>query len=404
MHAIWIRIRLLARMNWLLNLTALSLLGIGFLFVYSAAFLRAGTAPRTLLYQQQIRWALLGAFAYFGLALSDYRRFRSVTWWVYIASLILLLAVLLFGIHIGGARRWLSLPGLPGMTFQPSELAKVAVVLVLAQFLGRSGPVGSGSLLAGVATITLPPVALIMMQPDIGTAVVLLPVVWGMAFAAGFPLRWVFLPALIGLLAVTFVFGALILPERLGSEPETSERIAAMTGLREYQRERILVFVYPDRDPLNRGWSKRQSQIAIGSGGITGKGFLQGTQNILGFLPRTVAPTDFIFSVIAEETGFRGAATVLGLFAIMLLSIGRAALRARDKFGRLLCVGTLLMLFVHIYINIGMTIGVMPVTGLPLPMVSYGGSFMVGTMAFLGLVQSVYIRRIRFPTAEPRSI
>ncbi len=404
MHALWMRLRLLARMNWMLNVSALLLLAFGFLFVYSAAFLRDDTGQRVMLYQQQIRWALLGAATYFGLALCDYRRFRSVTWWCYVAALVLLLMVLVFGVHIGGARRWLSLPGVAGMTFQPSELAKIAVVIAVAQFLGRAGPLGTGTLLAGVATITLPPVALIVLQPDIGTAAVMLPVVWGMAFAAGLPLRWVLAPAAAGLLLLAIIVGALVLPDRMGADPEVSERIARMTGLREYQRERILVFVYPDRDPLNRGWSKRQSQIAIGSGGIAGKGFLEGTQNILGFLPRTVAPTDFIFSVIAEETGFRGAVTVLGLFSLMLYSIGRAALRARDKFGRLLCAGTLLMLFVHIYINIGMTIGVMPVTGLPLPMISYGGSFMMGTMALLGLVQSVYIRRIRFPSAESRSI
>ncbi len=388
----------------MLNVSALLLLGIGFLFVYSAAFLRHDSAQPVLLYQQQIRWSILGSVAYFGLALCDYRRFRSVTWWCYIVTLILLLMVLVFGIRIGGARRWLALPGVAGMTFQPAELAKFAVVLGVAQFLGRAGPLRTATLLAGVAAITVLPVVLIAVQPDIGTAAVILPVVWGMLFAAGLPLRWVLAPAAAGLLVLSMIFGALILPERWGADPETSQRIAEMTGMREYQRERILVFVYPDRDPMNRGWSKRQSQIAIGSGGIAGKGFLEGTQNILGFLPRTVAPTDFIFSVIAEETGFRGAATVLGLFLLMLYSIGRAALRARDKFGRLLCAGVLLMLFTHIYINIGMTIGVMPVTGLPLPMISYGGSFMVGTMALLGLVQSVYIRRIRFPSADAHPV
>lgn len=404
MHALWMRLRLLARMNWMLNVSALALLGVGFLFVYSAAFLRDATGQRVLLYQQQIRWSILGGAAYFGLALSDYRRFRSVTWWGYIVTLILLLMVLFFGIRIGGARRWLALPGMTGMTFQPAELAKVVVVFGVAQFLGRAGPLRAPALLAAVTAIALPPIGLIVAQPDIGTAAAILPVVWGMLFAAGLPLRWVLAPAAAGLLAAAMIVGALILPERWGADPETSARIASLTGMREYQRERILVFVYPDRDPMNRGWSKRQSQIAIGSGGLTGKGFLQGTQNILGFLPRTVAPTDFIFSVIAEETGFRGAVTVLGLFSLMLYSIGRAALRARDKFGRLLCVGALLTLFVHIYINIGMTIGVMPVTGLPLPMISYGGSFMVGTMALLGLVQSVYIRRIRFPSAESRTL
>lgn len=394
MKTIWMRWRLLARMNWPLTVAALALLAVGFLFVYSAAFIQEETGDRVMLYQRQIRWALAGGAVYIVLAVGDYRRLRSGTWWFYAVVLVLLAAVMFYGVRISGARRWLSLPGI---TFQPSELAKVAIILGVAQFLGYAGPLGSSTLLLGTALILLPPAALIMLQPDIGTAAIMFPVVWGMAFAAGLKLRYLLAPAAAGLLLAALIVGALVLPERLGADAGQSERIAKMTGLREYQRERILVFVYPDRDPLNRGWSKRQSQIAVGSGGVSGKGYLAGTQNILGFLPRTVAPTDFIFSVIAEETGFRGAAVVLGLFAVMMLSIGQAALRARDKFGRLLCVGVLLMLLIHVYVNIGMTVGVMPVTGLPLPLISYGGSFMVGTMALLGLVQSVYIRRIRFP-------
>lgn len=398
MRGLWIRCRLLARMNWTLTFSALLLTGLGFLFVYSAAFSQDDAGGRIMLYQRQMRWALMGAVVYLGLAVSDYRRFRSGIWWFYAMVIILLVLVLVSGVRISGARRWLAWRG---TTFQPSEMAKVAIVLSVAQFLGRAGPLGNGYLMAGVALTTLPPALLIMMQPDVGTALVLIPVVWGIAFAAGLSLRWLMVPALAGLLLAGTIIGALVLPEKMGLDPEVSERIAGMTGLREYQRERILVFVYPDRDPLNRGWSKRQSQIAVGSGGLTGKGVLQGTQNILGFLPRTVAPTDFIFSVIAEETGFRGAVGVLALYTVLMLSIAQSALRARDRFGRLVCVGVLLMLFVHLFVNIGMTIGVMPVTGLPLPLVSYGGSFMLGTMALLGLVQSVYIRRIRFTSVEP---
>ena len=163
--------------------------------------------------------------------------------------------------------------------------------------------------------------------------------------------------------------------------------------LKEYQKERILVFLDPARDPLNKGWNKIQSEIAVGSGGLTGKGYLNGTQNILGYLPRGVAATDFIFSVIAEEMGFAGSMLVLVLFSALLLSIARAALRAPDRLGRYLCLGVLGMMFAHIFVNIGMTIGRMPVTGLPLPLISYGGSFMLSTMMALGLTQSVYSRR-----------
>jgi rod shape determining protein RodA len=157
----------------------------------------------------------------------------------------------------------------------------------------------------------------------------------------------------------------------------------------------MMVFFDPARDPLGSGWNKIQSEIAVGSGGMAGKGYLKGTQNVLGFLPRTVAPTDFIFSVIAEETGFIGSVLLLSLYAMLVWGGLRAALRARDKFGRLLAVGVVVLMFVHLFVNMAMTIGLMPVTGLPLPLISYGGSFMVCTMVGLGLVQSVYVRRVR---------
>ena len=154
-----------------------------------------------------------------------------------------------------------------------------------------------------------------------------------------------------------------------------------------------MVFIDPDRDPLGAGWNMVQSVIAVGSGGLTGKGFLQGTQNILGFLPRTVAPTDFIYSVIAEETGFFGSMVIMGLFVLLLSFCIRAAGAARDRFGRLLAVGAAIMMCCHVYVNLAMTVGLMPITGLPLPLISYGGSFMISTMISMGIVQSVYVRR-----------
>jgi rod shape determining protein RodA len=149
----------------------------------------------------------------------------------------------------------------------------------------------------------------------------------------------------------------------------------------------------PDSDPMGAGWNKRQSEIAVGSGGLVGKGFRKGTQNMLGFLPKTVAPTDFIFSVITEEMGFMGSALILGAFAVLILGGLQAAMAGNDRFGRLLCVGVIAMLFSHVVVNVSMTIGLMPVTGLPLPLISYGGTFMVSILAALGMAQSVYIRR-----------
>jgi rod shape determining protein RodA len=167
----------------------------------------------------------------------------------------------------------------------------------------------------------------------------------------------------------------------------------AWTVARPYQKERILVFLEPDRDPLNAGWNMKQSRMAVGAGGLTGKGFGKVTQNMLGFLPSTVAPTDFIFSVIAEETGYLGSLGILGLYCLLFGCLARTAIRAADFFGRLIAVGILAMLFVHVTINVAMTVGLMPIVGLPLPLVSYGGSFVLSMLLALGLVQSVYIRR-----------
>jgi rod shape determining protein RodA len=200
----------------------------------------------------------------------------------------------------------------------------------------------------------------------------LVPVTLALLYVGGVPLRYLFILGGIGLLLSPL--GWFVLDG--------------------YQKERILVFFDASRDPLGAGWNKIQSEIAVGSGGWSGKGLLMGTQNILGFLPRTVAPTDFIFSVIAEESGFIGVALVLGLYAVLIICGIRAALSARDTLGRMLAAGVVTSLFCHMFVNVAMTVGLAPITGLPLPLISYGGSFMVCTMTGLGLVQSVYVRRL----------
>jgi rod shape determining protein RodA len=270
---------------------------------------------------------------------------------------------------VHGAARWLSVFGL---RVQPSEFAKLATVVMLARHLAH--PVRRPEKLSSVARaglLAVLPFALIAMEPDLGTATVLIPVTAAMLLTAG----------------MTFRMLLLFLAGGLAALP------ASWFLLGDYQRERLLTFIDPGRDPLGAGWNKIQSELAVGSGGLTGKGFLEGTQNVLGFLPRTVAPTDFIFSVIAEEAGFIGSALVLALFAVMISCGMSTALTARDRFGQILTVGLITMLFVHVFINTAMTIGLMPITGLPLPLISYGGSFMVSTMGALGLIQSVYVRR-----------
>ena len=380
---------LLRRMNWLMLAAIIGLIILGTFFIYSATSVREDST--TDLYKRQILWALAGLAGYMATTVMDYRRLRDVAWGGYAMALVLLVAVLFFGTKIYGAKRWLMFLG---VGVQPSEIGKLAVILVAccqlspsAEKYDRLPSMWWLFLLAGI------PMLLVMKEPDLGSALVFLPVVTAMLFAAGAPARPLVVMMAGGVLAVTLVLAAVALPERLGMSAEHQERFFQTIRLSDYQRERIEVFLVPGKDPMGSGWNKRQSEIAVGSGGLTGKGFLKGTQNILGFLPRTVAPTDFIFSVISEEKGFVGSVAVVVLYGILVICGLYAAMVARDKMGRVLCVGIVTMIFTHAFVNMAMTIGVLPVVGIPLPLVSYGGTFMVITLFALGLVQSVYVRR-----------
>jgi rod shape determining protein RodA len=358
------------RMDWLFLAVVLALVATGVAFIYSASF-RNEDSPLSALTQRQLLWALAGLAIFVLALLTDYHRAGDVAWVFYGVCLVLLVLVLVMGVKIYGAHRWLNLFG---VQLQPSEFAKLATLIVVARYLSEPSrdPADPRTLLA-VLGLVLAPFVLILRQPDLGTATMLVPVTFVLLYVAGVPVRYLLVLAALG-------------------------AIAAVPGwffLNDYQRERVLVFLDPGRDPLGTGWNSIQSSIAVGSGGLLGKGYMMGTQNILGFLPRTVAPSDFIFSVIAEETGFVGSLVLLTLFAALIGGCMRAALASRDKFGRLLAVGVITLLFGHIFVNIAMTVGLMPVKGLPLPLISYGGSFMVCTLAGLGLVQSVYARRFR---------
>jgi rod shape determining protein RodA len=358
------------RMDWLSLAAILALIVVGIVFIYSASFRQEDT-QMTALTQRQLLWALVGLTVLFGAVAVDYRRVGRGALVVYLACIVLLVLVLLMGRKIYGATRWLNLFG---VLVQPSEFAKLGTILLLARYLSEPArDLANPRTLLTVLVLAAVPFVLILQQPDLGTAATLIPVALAMLFVGGVPMRYLLVLGLVGVLAL--VPGWFILDG--------------------YQRERLLVFFDPGRDPLGAGWNSIQSGIAVGSGGLTGKGYMMGTQNILGFLPRTVAPTDFIFSVIAEESGFIGSLVLLVLFAVLLGGGIRAGLASRDKFGRLLAVGVATLLFCHVFVNMAMTVGLMPITGLPLPLVSYGGSFMLCTMSGLGLVQSVYARRFR---------
>ncbi|MFC1452461.1 rod shape-determining protein RodA [Verrucomicrobiota bacterium] len=385
-------LRELSRMSWLITIAVAVLLVVGVLFVYSSCFV-SPEQPVRLLYKKQGVWAVVGVLCYLVFAVVDYRSLRKLSWWIYASSLVMLVLVLFVGPLENGARRRLALLGL---RFQPSELAKLAVILVLARKLSQPGVnLGHFKPLALAIVVVALPVVLIMREPDLGTAMILLPVLLFILFGAGVPLRSLMILILVGLACVGVVLAAVFVPPKLGMDEEDQDRILRACGLSRYQRDRIVVFFRSEQDPLGMGWNRKQSEIAVGSGGARGKGFLKGSQNILGFLPRSVAPTDFIYSVIAEEEGFFGSVVVLSLFALVTGCGMGAALSAKDKMGRLLCVGIVALVFSHVSINIAMTVGLMPITGLPLPLLSYGGSFMVVMMSALGIVQSVHIRSRR---------
>jgi rod shape determining protein RodA len=314
-------------------------------------------------------------------------------WFYYSCALALLVMVLAVGRMMYGSKRWLNFFG---MSLQPSEAAKLALLMTIAWYLSRPGlDMKRWSTIGVVLALTVVPVALILKQPDLGTAIVCLPIAFSMLFIGGVSLRKFGLLVLAGLLAGGFLLGSVLVPRWMGMDEESQKRVfTRVTHLKEYQWRRLVVFVDPASDRKGAGYNSWQSSIAVGSGGLTGKGYMQGTQSSLGYLPRTVASTDFIFAVIGEELGFAGGVGVLGLFAVIIACGMQAAAQARDRLGRLICTGVTAMMFAHVFVNIAMTIGAMPVTGIPLPLVSYGGSFMLCMMASLGLMQSVYCRRL----------
>ena len=383
----------LLRLNWVLILSTCCLLAVGVLFINSASAWRED-AVRWIYLEQLMKWIPLGVVAHVIVAAVPYRRWLELASMPYLGTLLLLVLVLIPGIgtKIFGARRWL-------FGIQPSEFAKIAVVLMLAQILSCRVTERGLARFVVAGAVAAVPILLIVLQPDLGTAIVLLPTLAVMVFVSGCALRALGALALSGVVIGGLVVGLILGPEIVPMPERTHSRIVAVTDAFIYPhwKKRVLTFAFPDRDPLGAGWTKRMSEIAVGSGGFKGKGYLNGTQNSLGFLPRAISSTDFIFSVIAEEAGFVGSAALLSLYVLLFGSIFMTAFLCVDTGGRLLCAGVGVLLFVHVFINIAMTIGKMPITGIPLPLVSYGGSFTISTLAMLGLVQSVAVhsRKLR---------
>ena len=298
----------------------------------------------------------------------DYHAITQHVPWLYIASVVLLLATYLFGMAEFGSRRWIPLGG--GFRFQVSEFVKLVIILLVARYLTelRSEDLDVRELLK-LAGLVLVPAALVLKQPDLGTALTYFAVLGVGAFLAG--LNWKYV-------AIISVVVVLALP--LG-----------LHFLNDYQKARLVSFMDPEQDPQGRGYQLIQSQIAIGSGGMTGKGLTKGTQTRLRFLP--VPYKDFIFSAFAEEQGFAGVVVMLALFFLMLMRVVQNAQTAPDRLGMYICMGVAALLLSHILINVGMVAGLMPVTGIPLPFMSYGGSSIWSSFLGLGLVNNVRLRR-----------
>ncbi len=321
-------------------------------------------------FKRQIIFALTGLLLYVGVSLLDYRLLKSASVGFYGTVLGLLGLVLVSGVVTRGAVRWLEFGVGQFRQFQPSEFSKIALILFLSFLLeSHIGSRLSFKVLLTSIALTVVPVILVYFQPDLGTSIILLAIWLGMILAAGLKPAYLFLMAASGL--------GLLVP--------------LWSLLKDYQRQRIISFLNPALDPLAGGYNVLQSVIAVGSGRIWGRGFGRGTQSHLQFLPEHY--TDFIFASLSEEWGFVGSMLLLLFFAILLTRILVVARDARDDFGTLIAIGVLSFLLPQVFINIGMNLGIMPITGIPLPLVSYGGSSLWVTMVALGLVQSVAIRR-----------
>jgi rod shape determining protein RodA len=354
--------RLYYHIDWamLTALGALCLMGLA--QIYSA------TGGPTRIYYTQIYGIVLGAVALVVCLSIDYRTLADKSHFIYIGVTLLLIYVLFFGAVRGGSRRWIDFGPL---NLQPSEFAKATVALVLAKYFGerRGGnPTRADFLIAGALTAV--PLIVIIRQPDLGTAVTLMPVLFAVAFVAGMPMRIFGVLALVGIMAAP---------------------VAWKFVLQDYQKERISTFLNPELDARGAGYQQIQARITTGSGGPWGKGFMKGTQGQLRFLP--VAHNDFVFSVLAEEHGFAGVLTALGLYLFVILRSLESARLAKDRLGAYLVMGVLASFTFQVLYNITMAAGLAPVKGLTLPLMSYGGSSMIATLAGFGLILNVRMRR-----------
>ena len=426
----------LLRMNWYLFVLMVSLAVAGVYFIKSATSQSDAPELQEAAVQQRM-WLIIGLVLFFVVALTNYDFLLRIGPLIYVCAIGLLIAVLIFGHEVNGAKSWLRF-GRIGL--QPIELTKVAFIIGMTWVLvSLSEHIKKlWFLVLVVGFVAGLPMLLIMKQPDMGGAAVFIPITFTLLWVGGARKRYLMIPVLAATLLGLFGYFVIYKAEWDGTaqglpasiveavrlpfkkqpaaednkphaplitakkpakgEPEEERADGRKVILKPYQLNRIKTFFNPDLDPLGAAWTIRQSLIAIGSGGFKGKGYLKGDQNIYGLLPKNIAYNDFIFSVIGEEVGFVGGSLVIVCQGLLIMGMLSVAGRSKDMGGALLVAGLAGMFFAHYFENIGMTIKVVPITGIPLPFTSYGGSFLVACMMGMGLVQSVWIHRRDFET------
>jgi rod shape determining protein RodA len=369
--------RLVENFDWGIIFVLTGIIVMGLLGLYSALYPQIQAHPADNLFIRQVVWLALGLGILFFTLLFDYQQLKLVGTWLYLVTVFFLVLVLIFGKEVNGAKRWLDF----GMIhLQPSEILKTVIVIQLAAYFSRQEvtPYPKLNELMPSLGFAAVPFVLILMEPDLGTALCILAIAMTVIFFMGIRWRYLFGFCLTVLLSLWPIWEYV---------------------LQAYQKKRILILLSPDLDPLGAGYHIRQSKIAVGSGMFWGKGFLEVTQNKLHFLPEK--HTDFIFSVWAEEWGFLGTILLLSLFILLVVLSLRVARRSKDRFGALLVVGMTAVIFWQMLINIGMVIGLLPVVGITLPFVSYGGSSLISLCFAIGIIENVSMRRYVF---QPRGI
>lgn len=362
------------RINWALVIFTFLLVAIGAANLYSASAVRLEDGVTVdSYYSKQLLWVAVGVGCMIFCMLFDYRRLSTFSWPLLALSVVFLLLVLAVGSHGNGAKRWIDIGPL---TVQPSEGVKISVLLVAARVLSKGREVLGWKELGMVLAIGIFPAFLVILQPDLGTALIILFILGGMILYRGLK------ASIVKLMLVLVLLSPILVVE------------VVIPNLHGYQRQRIMAFINPAEVSRDARWQGDQAKIAIGSGQAWGKGFMQGSQSKLRFLPEK--HTDYAIAVFGEEWGFAGSVFLIGVFCFFLLSIYATARDAKDKFGSYLCVGVFFYFFWQILINAGMVLGMMPVVGVPLPFISYGGSATIVNFCLLGLVLNVSMRRFVF--------